>query len=122
MRNDRAGGVEPEREAGWRERIADWSRSGETITQYCERRGLSRWTFYDWKRKLTTRVGVTSPFVPVQVVKGSSKRKVVPSPATPVTGAGVEVVLDCGRRLRLERGFDPATLTAAVAALEGRPC
>ncbi|MGH7859589.1 MAG: IS66 family insertion sequence element accessory protein TnpA [Candidatus Binatia bacterium] len=122
MRNDTASGWEPDREAGWRERIADWSRSGETITEYCERRGLSRWTFYGWKRKLKTRAGVTSPFVPVHVVKRSGERKAVRSPVTLATGAGVELVLGCGRRLRLERGFDPATLTAAVAALEGRAC
>jgi transposase len=122
MRNDRAGGVEPERAASWRERIADWSRSGETITEYCERRGLSRWSFYDWKRKLKTRAGVSSPFVPVDVVNRSAERRAVPSSTTSATGGGVEVVLGCGRRLRLERGFDAATLTAAVAALEGRAC
>ena len=43
------------------------------------------------------------------------------APATAL-GAGVEVVLAGGRRLRLERGFDPGTLSAAVQALEGRAC
>jgi hypothetical protein len=124
MRNERSAARGCEPEALWRERVADWSRSGETVADYCSGRGLNRWTFYDWRRKLKLRAGAPSGFVQVQVVKGGAE---VPSPRATLTAeakgsAGVEVVLAGGRRLRLERGFDPATLSAAVATLEGPAC
>lgn len=97
----------------WRSVVAEQEKSGESVTGYCARRGLSRWTLYEWRRRL--RAERARSFVPITVVARAS------APAT-APGAGVEVVLASGRRLRLERGFDPGTLSAAVQALEARAC
>lgn len=101
----------------WRSVVAEQEKSGESVTGYCARRGLSRWTLYEWRRRL--RAERSRTFVPVTVVARASASATAPGAGE---GAGVEVVLAGGRRLRLERGFDPAALSAAVLALEGRAC
>lgn len=103
-------------EARRRAHVEEQARSGLTVAAYCAGRGLSRWTLYEWRRRL--RAERTRSFVPVTVVARPG------ATATPAVGssAGVEVVLAGGRRLRLERGFDPATLSAAVETLEVRAC
>ena len=99
----------------WRVLIAEHTRSGESIAAFCRHRGLKPPTFYMWRRRLSAD-GATArapaPFLPIQI-----------APARAPAASGVEVVLASGRRLRLERGFDPAVLTAALAVLEeGAPC
>ncbi len=98
----------------WRELITEFTRSGETIAAFCRRRDLKAPTFYQWRRRLSTQGALPrapAPFLPIEV------RPPVPA------GSGVEVLLRNGRRLRLERGFDPAVLAAALAALEeSAPC
>lgn len=99
--------------ARWRALIEEFTGSGESVATFCTRRGLAIPTFYQWRRRLASSEG-PAPFLPVRVV-GSRP------PSAPVS-SGVEVVLRGGRRLRLERDFDAAVLTAAVAALEGAAC
>ena len=36
----------------WRERIAEQERSGLSIKQFCTERGLTLWSFYDWRKRL----------------------------------------------------------------------
>lgn len=98
----------------WRALIAEYTRGGETIAAFCRLRGLRPPTFYMWRRRLSidgATARAPAPFLPIQI-----------APAWAPGLSGVEVVLASGRRLRLERGFDPAVLTAALAALEGAPC
>ena len=101
----------------WRALIAEFTRSDETVAAFCRRRGLTLPTFYQWRRRLAT-LDAPAPtpaaaFLPIRVTAAAS--------ATPPS-SGVELVLKGGRRLRLERGFDPVVLGAAVAALEGAVC
>ncbi len=98
--------------ARWGALIEEHEGSGETVAEFCVRRGLARPTFYEWRRRLKARPAPAA-FVPVHVALGAR---------VPRGPSGVEVVLGGGRRLRLERGFDPAVLSAAVAALEGAAC
>ena len=82
----------------WRELIAEFTRSGETIAAFCRRRDLKAPTFYMWRRRISTECAsprAPAPFLPIEV-----------RPSAPA-GSGVEVLLRNGRRLRLERGFDP---------------
>jgi len=97
-------------ERRWRAFLEEWARSGETIVGFCERRGLRPPTFYEWRRRLAIE---TSGFVPIEVKR---------SPAEIQRGSGIEVLLRGGRRVRVERGFDPEVLAQAVAALEALPC
>lgn len=48
---------------------------------------------------------------------GRDARSVV----APATG-GAEIVLACGRRVRVQAGFDRQTLAEVLAVREGRPC
>jgi len=111
--------IEVHPEARWRALVGEHARSGESVAEFCERRSLKTPTFYQWRRRLA---GVATPvpagFLPIEIAARRSRRSSVSS-----ASAGVEVVLEGGRRLRLERGFDPAVLAAAVTALEGDgPC
>jgi hypothetical protein len=36
----------------WRERIAEQERSGLSVKQFCQERGFSAWSFYDWRKRL----------------------------------------------------------------------
>lgn len=99
--------------ARWMALIAEQQGSGDSVAEFCARRGLAKPTFYEWRRRLqpAPRRRSGSAFVAVHVRR----------PVT-ATGSGVEVVLREGRRLRLERGFDREVLLAAVEALEARAC
>lgn len=59
----------------WRERLEQFSQSGQSVQQYCESVGCTQATFYYWRRKVTSasQPGVSllasgrSAFVPVVV-------------------------------------------------------
>lgn len=117
--------ADPKLEQLWRQRLAQWRRSGLTIRRFCEQHGLSQPSFYAWRRELLRRdsrhaAAVAAPtvppattFVPVQVVPAP-----VPSP--------LELVLGGGRILRVAPGFDTDTLRRLLATLdaaaEGSSC
>ena len=112
----------------WREHLAAWRRSGQSVRAYCAAQGLSEPSFYSWRRLLTQRDGRSgartvpggrtaaaalasgSPFVPVRLVEDTT------------SAAAVEVVLRGGRVVRVVAGFAAQTLREVVAALEDLPC
>ncbi len=116
------------KERRWREHLAAWRRSGQSVRAYCAGQGLSEPSFYSWRRLLTQRDGRSgartvpgsktaaaalasgSPFVPVRLVEDTA-------PAT-----ALEVILRGGRVLRVAAGFSAQTLREVVAVLEGLPC
>jgi hypothetical protein len=106
--------------ARWRALIHEFTSSNETVAAFCERRGLARPTFYQWRRRLDATARPPAPVASAPRAAPFLPVRVASVPAAPP--GGVEVVLRGGRRLRLERGFDPAVLAAALAALEGAAC
>lgn len=99
----------------WRERVAEWQRSGATARDFAEKLGVSRHSLTWWKWKLAgggartprSRACVRSPsFVPV-----------VLEAARPRDGSGVEVIAG-GRTVRVIPGFDAESFTRVVALLE----
>lgn len=102
------------REQFWRQALADFHASGQSIRGFCRARGLPESAFYFWRRELAQRdrrqparaASAQPAFVPVRVVAG------VP----------LEVVLCSGQVVRVGPGFEAAHLQAVVAALEGRSC
>ena len=123
---------DPAREKLWRRTIRDQERSGLSVHAFCAREGLKDGNFLRWRRELNRRereksTAVPDPateratgprgssvFLPVRVVDADR----VPSrPAPPI-----EIVLDGGPTVRVPPGFDPRTLGAVLAVLEGRPC
>ena len=99
------------KEQEWRRRVGEWRKSGLSVRAFCAGRGLEPWNFYAWRRELAKRDAQSAAFVPVQIV------------AEPVAGgdAGLAVVLDGGRTIRVTPGFDAATLLQLLAVLEEQP-
>ncbi len=105
-----------EKAAWWREHLARWQASGESVRRYCERHGLTEPNFYRWRRLLAERGGSgrrrsvePALFVPIEIEK------------TP-PGSRIEVLLASGRRVAVLLGFDAATLAQVLAVLEGPSC
>jgi transposase-like protein len=112
------------KEQFWRRAVARWRRSGQSVRAYCVQEGLSEPSFYAWRRELARRdrhaeqtaTSTTSAsFVPVRVVSEPS--------------AAIEIVLSKGPIVRVRPGFDAttlrqvlATVEAAIAVAEDRPC
>jgi hypothetical protein len=123
---------DPAREKLWRRAIRDQERSGLSVHVFCEREGLKDGNFFRWRRELDRRdrekstaipnpatEGATGPrvssvFLPVRIVDAD------PAPSRPAPP--IEIVLDGGTTVRVRPGFDPRTLGAVLAVLEGRPC
>jgi transposase len=96
----------------WAERLERFRRSGQTIAQFCAAEGVSRPSFYVWKRTLAD--AAESPMsAPVLV-----PIRLTPSPA----GSPIEVVLLTGTVLRFPVDSRPEVIAAIVHAVEARPC
>ena len=97
------------REQFWRDTIAAWRQSGQSVRAFCAAHGLSEATFFARRRELIDRkpsgTCANQPpapgFVPV---------KVVPDPT-------IEVVLPGGLVVRVPAAADPVVVAHLVAAL-----
>jgi hypothetical protein len=102
------------REQFWRDAIAAWRESGQSVRAFCAARGVSEATFFARRRELadrepSQRLAEPTPaphFVPVKVV------------ADPT----VEVVLPGGLLVRVPVAADAAAVARLVAALGQQPC
>ena len=94
----------------WRAAIAEAGSSGQSVREFCRQRRLKESLFYAWRRELKTRDGeATEKSGFVELVR----------PAGRAEGAGVSLRIDDRLSIVLERGFDGATLKAALAAALG---
>jgi hypothetical protein len=105
----------------WRGLLAEWSASGQTQAAFCRARGLNAGTFAWWKRQLrgeergatgaTVRRGrrpwQAGRFVEVRLAGAS--------------GPAYEIVLSCGRSIRVPLSFDASALSRLIAAVEAAP-
>ncbi len=92
----------------WRERITEQARSGLSIKQFCEERGVTPWSFYDWRKRLRDRGAVRFALVE----RGPVERE-------HATEAPLELVLPGGARMHIRSGVDGATLRTVLEALRG---
>ena len=97
----------------WRARVDGQRNAGGSIAAYCAGQGFSTSSFYRWRKILAREDRPRARFLPVHIVEA---KPVVVGPA------GIDVVLRSGHRVKLMRGFDPASLRAAVIALEAARC
>ncbi len=100
------------RDQFWRETIAAWKSSGQTVTAFCAARGLAEATSYV-KRRAPVRhdpIRSTPPAGPTFAAV-----RVIPDPT-------VEVVVPGGILLGVPAGADPAAVARLVLALRGEPC
>ena len=104
----------------WRSTIREAARSGVSIREFCRKRKLKECQFYWWQHRLSMsrqsaeakrkrRTGGPASFALVSEESGAND-------------AGIELVLAGGRRLRIARGVDEATLRAVLVAVEPAGC
>jgi hypothetical protein len=77
------------RVAFWRDTLADWKRSGLSVTSYCRRHQLSASTFHRWKTLLAASHTPTATFVPVTIVADTQVELTLPN------GIVAKLPLDC---------------------------
>ncbi|QRN96995.1 transposase [Archangium violaceum] len=88
--------------------------SGLSVAEFARRHGLGAQRLRWWKKRRAEETGPSLSFVPVRVAATPS-REAREAPAGP---ASMEVVLDRGRRIRVEPGFDAGEVARLVRALE----
>ena len=103
---------DPEREQFWREAIAAWEKSGQSVRAFCSGRRLSEASFYGWRQTLQQRDRqrpATQPvptFVPLRIVPD----------------VVLEVVLPGGLVVRVPAGAEAAAVATLIAALRTAAC
>src|SRR5262245_58971383 len=113
------------KEQFWRQLLAEWQDSGQSVTAFCQHRQLQVQSFFRWRKLLAQRdlpadsaqttaaaLAAAPAFVPVRF-------RHRPSDAGPLP---FEVVLAGGRLLRVGAAFDPAALRQLLDVLEQQPC
>jgi transposase-like protein len=107
-----------ERERFWRGLVAAQARSGRSIREWCQRRGVSEPSFYSWRRELARRDARQRgrQVVPVELLPG------------PLGGsAALEIELPGPVKLRVPPGCDLAVVGQVLRLLrrdagESEPC
>ena len=102
----------------WQSAIREAARSGGSIREFCRRRKLHESQFYWWQRRLSL---TRRPAKRNERSAGPASFALI-SDAPGTNDAGIELVLAGGRRLRIARGVDEATLRAVLAAVEPEGC
>lgn len=107
------------KERFWRRKLREWQCSGMKIRQFCAKHGLAEHNFYSWRKVLAERFEQTNTkptFVPVHV---QPEVAVQLNESTVSSKGSIEVILKSNYRLRVEPGFDSATLLHLLHLLEG---
>jgi len=91
----------------WRRLISEQMRSGKSVAAFCRERKLRASHFY-WRKK-RLRENTAARFVDVQVAE---------SPANAPGDSRIELRLQNGRSLMVERGFDPEHVRGLLAVVE----
>jgi len=101
-----------EREQFWRDAIAEWRKSGQSVRAYCSRRGLQEASFYGWRRTLGER----------DRQRSASRRGPRLVPLRVVPNAVFEIVLPMGLVVRVPAGAEASAIATLVAALRAAAC
>lgn len=103
MEQEKTAGAREARREEWRRIIAEQQACGQGAAAYCRGRGIPAWKFSYWRKAL-------APTEPDAAARGFVELR----PARRASGVSVEA----GRWLvRVEPGFDAATLLRALEAL-----
>jgi transposase len=99
----------------WQRTIGDAARSGMSIREFCRQRRLKESQFYWWQRKLKNSRQERRSKANVQ---GRTASFALVSEEAMDMPAGLELVPQDGRRLRISQGVQEETLRAVLAAME----
>lgn len=116
----RGGQRDVDKERQWQQTIHEAARSGLSIRQFCQQRHVKESQFYWWQRRLKENRRPRG----VQRHRGNDKKATFALVSNDPTAAhaGIELVLQDGRKLRISRGVDEQTLRAVLAAVEPAEC
>src|SRR5262249_55840666 len=95
----------------WRDTIASWRKSGQSVRAFCLERDVPQASFYSWRQTLRERDRQRHAVFPT----ATTQPTLVPLRVAP--DAMVEVVLPAGLVLRVPVGPHPPALAARVAWL-----
>jgi hypothetical protein len=109
-----------EKERYWEKTFREATRSGVSIREFCRQRRLNVSQFYWWQRRLKQTREQRANGKP-GAGNGPASFALVSEEAS-TTDAGIELVLGGGRRLRITKGVDEATLRTVLAAVERQTC
>lgn len=111
-----------EKERHWRKVIREAARSGVSIRQFCQQRKLKESQFYWWQRELKKRQQARAlrreDRGKATKSTGQATFALVGEDGGELGSSGIELVLRDGRRLRIGKGVDEATLRTVVGVLE----
>ena len=104
----------------WRKLIAEATRSGTSIREFCRQRRVTAAQFYAWRARLNGKVHGAARRRAISAAQAATFALVSDAPGA--LDAGIELVLADGRRVRISRGVDEATLRTVLAAVGSAPC
>ena len=104
---------DPQREQFWRDAVAAWKASGQSIRDFCARRSLPETSFYSWRRTLSQRD---------RQQRSATPRAPTLVPWRVVPDAVLEVVLPTGLVVRVPLGVEASAVATLIAALRTAPC
>jgi hypothetical protein len=114
-------GRDSAKEKHWRRMLSLWQRSGLTGRDFCGENGLSEPSFYGWKREIQRRDREAAARAKRAGAKLAAFVEVTVD-GDPATGSALEVVVAKDRVVRVQPGFDAATLRELVRVLEEPGC
>ena len=101
-----------QREQFWREAVAEWEKSGQSVRAFCSRRGLQEASFYGWHRTLRVR----------DRQRSAARRGPRLVPLRVVPDAVLEVVLPMGLVVRVPAGAEASAVAKLITALRAAAC
>ena len=113
--------------AEWAKRVERWKESGLSAKEFAAETGLKASTLSYWSWKLASSGEVAGDQAESSSVMGGQKRRrksaaprfvEVTAPAITTSPSMLELVLSGGVLVRVSAGFDEATLTRVVRAVE----
>lgn len=103
----------------WRRLIAEAARSGTSIREFCRQRRVTEPQFYAWRARLNGKVHGAARRRALSAARDATFALVSDAPGA--LDAGIELVLADGRRVRISRGVDEATLRTVLSAVGSAP-
>ena len=104
----------------WQKTIREAARSGLSVREFCRQRKLKVGQFYWWQHRLKVTQPARARRKPGAGGDAASFALVSDEPGA--IDAGLELVLNDGRRLRIGKGVDEETLRAVLASVERSGC
>jgi transposase-like protein len=104
----------------WRKVMAEAARSGTSVREFCRQRQITEPQFYAWRARLNGKTHGAARRRALAAGKAATFALVSDAPGA--LDAGLELVLADGRRVRISRGVDEATLRTVLAAVGSGPC